>query len=158
MILPIQKILRIKQIREKYLINKSVIYKFSRFFLVGVLNTLIDLLVLNLLVYILNVSNPYIFALCKGFSFMIAVINSYFMNKYFTFRKKDLQNKNFYLFVIISVVGLIINIVISGLSFYLLGIYSNIIPFNLIATVSGIMGAIFSMIINYICYSYFVFK
>jgi len=158
MILPLQKIPQIKQIREKYLINKAIIYRLSRFLVVGILNTLIDLSVLNLLVFILNVSNPFIFSICKGFSFMIAVINSYFMNKYFTFRKKDLQNKNFYLFVIISVIGLIINIIISGILFYLLGVYSNIIPFNLIATVSGIIGAIFSMIINYICYSYFVFK
>jgi putative flippase GtrA len=129
-----------------------------RFVIVGVLNTAIDLLVLNFLVYILKVDNPFIFSIIKGISFSVAVINSYFMNKYFTFAKKETKNKDFYMFIIISLIGLFINIIISSTSFYLLGLYPNIISINLIATISGVIGAMFTMVFNYVSYSYFVFK
>lgn len=139
-------------------INKDKVFQFIRFVIVGVVNTGLDLLVLNALVYIFVVKDPLIFSLCKGVSFIVAVINSYYMNKYFTFKKKETKKNDFYLFIIISLVGLVINMAISGISFYLLGEFTNTISINLIATISGIIGALFSMLINYIGYSYFVFK
>lgn len=142
----------------KLQINKERVYQFMRFGIVGVFNTILDLAILNLLVYLFTVKDPMVFAFCKGASFFIALINSYFMNKYFTFAKKQRSTKEFYLFIIVSLVGLIINIGISSLLFYLLGLYPYIFSVYLIATVSGIIGALFSMITNYISYSYFVFK
>jgi putative flippase GtrA len=139
-------------------ISNKKIYEFIRFGTVGVVNTVLDLAVLNFLVYIFSVENSLIFSICKGISFIVAVINSYFMNKYFTFTKKETTNKSFYLFVIISLVGLVVNIVISSVSFYFLKLYPGAISINLIATVSGIIGALFSTFINYFSYSYFVFK
>lgn len=140
------------------LVSKTKIYQFMRFAFVGVVNTVLDLVVLNLLVYIFDVHNPFIFSICKGVSFSIAVVNSYFMNKYFTFNKKETENKDFYLFIIISLIGLVINIVISSLLFYLLGLYSSYISVNLIATISAIIGSSVTMLVNYFGYSYFVFK
>ena len=140
------------------LVNKIKIQRFIRFAIVGGVNTLVDLVVLNVLISVFNVVNPFIFSICKGVSFMVALTNSYFMNKYFTFAQKQKSKKEFYLFVLVSLVGLLINIIISGLSFYLLGLFSYPISTHVIATASGIVGAIFSMFINYISYSIFVFK
>ena len=139
-------------------INKTLIYKLVRFSFVGVFNTLLDLAILNLLVYLFNVVDPFAFLVCKGISFSLAVVNSYFMNKYFTFAKKEKSQKEFYLFVLISIISLFINTIISSYSFYLLGLYPQVISIHMIATISAIIGAMFSMVINYISYSYFVFK
>jgi putative flippase GtrA len=140
------------------LVNKIKIYRFIRFAIVGLINTLVDLVILNVLISVFNVVDPFIFSLCKGVSFIIALVNSYFMNKYFTFDKKQKSQKEFYLFVLVSLIGLLINMIISGLSFYLLGLLSYPISTHVLATASGIVGAIFSMLINYISYSRFVFK
>lgn len=138
--------------------NRNKIFKFIRFFIVGVINTGLDLLILNLLVYIFTVSDPLLFSVCKGFSFVVAVINSYFMNKYFTFRKKETKKNDFYLFVLISLIGLIINMGISSVIFYFISLHPSSISLNIIASISAIIGALFSMILNYISYSYFIFK
>ncbi len=142
----------------KSLINKNKIYQLIRFGFVGFINTMIDLAVLNLLVYLFSVTDPLVFTICKAVSFAIAVVNSYFMNKYFTFSNRKTTNKSFYLFVIISLVSLFVNMLISGLTFYLFNTYAGSFSVNVIATISGIIGAIFSMFINYISYTYFVFK
>ena len=139
-------------------VNKTKIYQFIRFAIVGGINTVLDLFVLNILVYVFVVTNPFIFSVCKGISFIVAVTNSYFMNKYFTFAKKQTANKDYYLFILISIIGLAINILISSIAFYLFRLYPNDVSINLIATISGVVGSVFSMVINYFCYSYFVFK
>lgn len=139
-------------------INKTLILRLIRFSFVGVFNTLLDLGILNLLIYLFNVATPLTFSICKGISFSLAIINSYFMNKYFTFIKKEKSRKEFYSFVLVSIIGLFINIVVSSILFYLIGLYPQPISIHVIATLSAIIGAIFSMIINYIGYSYFVFK
>ncbi|MEI7810086.1 MAG: GtrA family protein [bacterium] len=139
-------------------LNKKTLYVFLRFAIVGVINTALDLMVLNLLVYFFAVTNALIFSICKGVSFAFALVNSYFMNKYFTFAKKETTAKNFYIFVLLSLIGLFVNMFVSSVTFYLLSQYSFNISVNLIATISGIVGAMFSMVINYISYSLFVFK
>ena len=51
------------------------------------------------------------YLLAAGFSFTAAVINNYFLNKYWTFN--DLSSKNFkqfFSFVLVSVGGLVINL------------------------------------------------
>ena len=139
-------------------INKKLILKLIRFSFVGVFNTLLDLGILNLLIYLFNVVTPLAFSICKGISFSLAIINSYFMNKYFTFIKKEKSRKEFYSFVLVSIIGLFINMVVSSFLFYLIGLSPQPISIHVIATLAAIIGAIFSMIINYIGYSYFVFK
>ena len=70
-----------------------VIPKFIRFAIVGVINTIIDLGLLNILISIFGLAQPFLFSFYKGISFIIcALLNSYFMNKRFTFKVKE--NKN----------------------------------------------------------------
>ncbi len=79
---------------------KRQIIKFS---IIGLLNTIIDFSILNLLVKVAS------FAVLPAntISFSLAVINSYFLNKYWTFKdKRPVHIKQFSLFLIISLVGL----------------------------------------------------
>lgn len=66
----------------KSLIQKTIRSELSRFLLVGVSNTLVAYVVFLLLLPFL----PYLYA--YTFSYCVAVMNSYFMNVFFVFKKK----------------------------------------------------------------------
>lgn len=66
----------------KTLIKKSTNSEFFRFLLVGVSNTLVAYVVFLLLLPFL----PYLYA--YTLSYCVAVVNSYFMNVFFVFKKK----------------------------------------------------------------------
>lgn len=88
----------------------AVILQVAKFGVVGALNTLIDAGILNLLSAWSGVysGTPIIFYNSIGFS--VAVVNSYFWNKYWTFASRDTQyGREFTQFVIVSVIGLVLN-------------------------------------------------
>lgn len=70
-----------------YLIGKRflVFFQAAKFSLVGALNTFVDLGVLNLLIFVTGISAGVFYSVFKGISFIIAVINSYFWNKFWVF-------------------------------------------------------------------------
>lgn len=73
-----------------------IIFQAAKFFLVGTLNTFIDLGVLNILILITATAAGLFYSIFKTISFVGATINSYFWNKFWTFEKKGhLLQKNF---------------------------------------------------------------
>ena len=75
--------------------EKNYIQQFTKFVLVGGLNTFIDFAVLNILILIFGLvqSDPkYIFF--KIFSYVTASINSFFFNKFWVFKNKLKENQN----------------------------------------------------------------
>jgi putative flippase GtrA len=126
--------------------------------MVGVLNTVLDLAILNLLVYLFQVTTPFVFSVCKGVSFLIAVTNSYFMNKHFAFNKKESKEGEFSKFFFLSIIGLGVNISVASFAFYVLGQYPTILPLYVTTSLSGILGGVASFLLNYFSYAYFVFK
>ena len=85
----------------------------SRFLVVGLLNTAMDLVVLNAETLLTGVKEGAGYALQKGISFCVAVVLSYFVNKYWTFGAAAMANRRsrFYQFLGVSVMGAAINIV-----------------------------------------------
>ncbi|MEM4263579.1 MAG: GtrA family protein, partial [Candidatus Woesearchaeota archaeon] len=72
-----------------YLFSKlwrPVFFEIGKFASVGILNTLIDFGILNLLSYLFTVHSGSAIALFNALSFSAAVVNSYFWNKFWTFR------------------------------------------------------------------------
>lgn len=134
------------------------INKIIRFALVGLVNTILDLAVLNLLVFLFGATDPFIFSVFKGISFCCALLNSYYMNKYFTFTNSTTNQKTFYVFVFFSLIGFVVNVLTSSLAFYLLSLNSMFIPQYLVITISGLVGTFFGLTLNYVNYSFFVFK
>src|SRR5688500_904179 len=67
----------------------QVIDQILRFGIVGVLNTAVDLGVLNTLIF-LNPSGRagWLYAVFKTIAFLVAVTNSYLLNRRFTFRSE----------------------------------------------------------------------
>lgn len=131
--------------------------RFVRFMVVGVVNTAIDLGVLNILIVIFGLTQPFLFSFYKSISFICALLNSYFMNKSFTFGIKENKQKTFYLFILFSLIGFMVNVTSSSLVFYALSL-SKYYSVHLLATISGIAGTILGLFINYLSYKYIVFK
>jgi putative flippase GtrA len=79
--------------------------------LVGCLNTFIDWAVYFAIINIYPVESIFFYAVAKGLSYFCGILNSYFMNRCWTF--KTIQDSNeggrFIRFVLVNAVGLGIN-------------------------------------------------
>ena len=139
-------------------INSVLISQIGRFLVIGVLNTLIDLGVLNGLILLFDSGiNTYLYLVFKTISFLAAVTNSYYFNKNWTFNSKASDRTNFIYFIFVSVIGLIINVITATAIFNLLtALNLNHILFSI--NVGAIIGTAVVLIWNFIGYKFFVFK
>jgi len=138
------------------------IKQFAKFFVVGIMNTGVDFTILNILMYTTKQSSGTPYAFFKGLSFLAAVTLSYFINKHWTFQDKSNENndKKFYQFILVSIVGAFINITAATL------VVSFIKPMFASAPISGILwgnigalcGSASGLIWNFIGYKLWVFK
>lgn len=145
----------IGKIFDKYL---KTLFQIVKFLEVGVLNTLLDIGILNLLVWIFGVTAGIRLIPFNMVAFLTAGTNSYCWNKFWTFQKDNKINpKEFLQFLIVSAIGLGINtsIVVLGTNYLtpLAGLSSggwlNIMK---------ILATFVSMVWNFLGYKFFVFK
>jgi len=116
------------------------------FSLVGVMNTLVDMAVFALLHGAASV-DP---ALSQGISYSCGVLNSYIMNRVFTFRvKKKAGVSEAARFAAVNLVSL-------GLSVGALYLIENYTAINVFAAKAGI--TLLTMVVNYLGFKLFVFK
>lgn len=130
-----------------------------RFGVVGAINTLVDLVILNLLIFITHTGQRgAMFALFKTVAFVCAVANSYLMNRSWTFKR--VASKNPMLegsqFLFVSVLGAVVNV---GSSWYV-ATYTH--PFSGIEAKwwpswAALVGTAFSLAFNFIGYKFWVF-
>jgi putative flippase GtrA len=139
-------------------------YQFGKFVLVGGLNFLVDLGVLNLLIFFTGIAAGWFYSLFKGISFAVAVINSYFLNKFWTFKSAATNDqsvkkvgKEFLTFVVISVIGLGFNNLVASLLVNGLGPQWGISE-NVWANVGAVTASFLAMFWNFIGYKFIVFK
>ncbi|OHA16661.1 MAG: hypothetical protein A2825_03710 [Candidatus Taylorbacteria bacterium RIFCSPHIGHO2_01_FULL_43_120] len=140
-----------------YFTNKQNIREIGVFVIIGVLNTAIDFTVLNLLIIFFGISSPVIYFLFKTFSFLAAVMNSYVMNKRYTFSHRGENLKTFPKFISVTALNFFINVGISSLVFATLSASFTFNPF-LVANASAVLGISFGMILNFLSYKFIVFK
>ncbi|MFH1956294.1 MAG: GtrA family protein [Patescibacteria group bacterium] len=158
-----------------FLISKKIgiVYQLAKFALVGGLNTLMDWGTLAFLIFLfrkafLIESSMVIFSVFsltiifysffKALSFIVATVNSYLWNKFWTFKRDSTETvgKEFLQFIIISIIGFVINVGIAS------GIYKWISPVaGLNPDQWGILAAVVatavSMIWNFLGYKFIVF-
>lgn len=137
----------------------KLIKQFSKFIIVGVVNTGLDFLVLNILIRLTGITAGKEIFVLNTISFSVAVINSYFLNKYWTFQDQTSRGEpvKFSQFIAVSVVGVILN------SLVLTAITTSVAPlFGLGAVLWANIAKLFatgiSLIWNFIGYKFFVFK
>jgi putative flippase GtrA len=130
--------------------------EFLRFIPAGIVNTLTDWSVLNLLLFLTKNQELFFYSVFKTFSFLTAATISYFLNKTFVFkasRVSDSQIKSFGLFVLISALGAVIN---TGTATLVFGLCS--LQFLWCANLGAVWGTIVAALWNFIGYKKLVFR
>ncbi|HLK32293.1 MAG TPA: GtrA family protein [Terriglobales bacterium] len=131
----------------------------SRFVLVGVVNTAIDLASLNVLIALTHTGEkglPY--AAVRTVSFLLAAVNSYFLNRKWTFKVKG-KGKSLVRsgsqFLLISFLAAVINV---GVSAY---IVTFVVPAPALVvlwpSMAALAGTASSFALNFLGYKYVVF-
>lgn len=139
--------------------SKTTGKQFVKFAFVGGLNTAVDLGVLNLLMWFFNIYQGLWIIVFNFISVSLAIINSYFFNKYWTFgvKKREGQAVEFASFVAVSLGGALINTLV---------VYSATTYFEPQFGLSKELWANFGKIVaiglawlwNFAGYKFFVFK
>ena len=133
-------------------------FQFSKFVAVGFLNTAADFGVLNLLIYLTDVTKGLAIVGLKSASFIVAVVNSYFWNKFWSFKEKsEARFGQFLQFTVVIFIGWLINVGIV----YFGSTY--IVPFPGIDSVTWVnivnmASVVISLFWNFIGLKFIVFK
>jgi putative flippase GtrA len=148
-----------KKFVDNLLKRYPVVQQFTKFVVIGVINTGVDFLVLNLEMMLTGISKGPYMLVQNAISFSIATINSYFFNKYWTFQdssKKD-AGKKFSQFLAVSVVGVAINsLVVFAITTYIPPMFG--ISSVLWANLAKLAATGISLIWNFAGYKFWVFK
>ncbi len=134
-------------------------FQLAKFGAVGASNFSVDLGVLSLLMFFTNIASGPFFTFFKTISFCLAVINSYFWNKFWSFEDKSKGDikKEFSQFLLVSIMGAIINIGVSHTMVNIIGAPSSFEP-KIWATLSAATSAISVLLWNFLGYKFIVFK
>jgi len=144
--------------KEKY-VSKKTGGQFLKFATVGVSNTLVDIGVLNLLMYLSGIYQGTFIIIFNVISVSLAIINSYFWNKYWTFGAKEEESKaqEFGTFVAVSLGGALINtLVVYSLTTFLDPAFG--LGKELWANLAKILAIGLAWLWNFNGYKFFVFK
>ncbi len=154
----------------------KVIYQVAKFVLVGALNTFVDWGALNLLMFLANIASGPFYSVFKGTSFVVAVTNSYFWNKFWTFKKtassqaapdeKKSTGKEVLQFFIVSAIGFALNVGVASLIVNVWGPHFNLFGINWSselavkrwATFGAFIGTLVGLVWNFLGYKLVVFK
>ena len=153
-----------------HLISKkfAVFWQIAKFGVTGVLNVLVDLGFLTLLAIFFRSyfgidSKNIIFGaitfypIYKSCSFIIAAINSYYWNKYWTFHKEGEKGSEFIQFFIVSIVGFVVNVFVASLVFKAVSASIGISS-DQAGLLGAAAGSIAGMTWNFLGYKFIVFK
>ncbi len=159
----------------RYISQKiAIIWQIAKFGVIGVLNTFVDVGVLSLFIFVFRgyfSINPEdiaygggfliitFYSFYKGFSFIVANINSYFWNKYWTF-EQTVQKKTaaeFAQFFTISVIGFFLNVSVASFVFKSV---PAVLGFNVDqwGIIGALAGTVIGMVWNFLGYKFIVFK
>ena len=150
---------------NNFMTNTSILEKnrfflqFGKFVIVGFINTAIDFVILNALMYLANIYKGPEIIIFNAISFTVAVINSYMMNKYWTFGDKSREGaaKQFVEFLIVSIVGIILNTaIVYGVTTLIQPMFG--LGIKLWANFAKVMATAVVLGWNFIGYKFFVFK
>jgi putative flippase GtrA len=142
---------------------KRLVKQFSKFVIVGGVNTAIDFAVLNALMYLTSISSGGSLFLLNSISFSVAVINSYYMNRRWTFKEAaaGIVDKNagvqFSQFFVVSIIGAAIN---GGILTFFTSAIDPMFGLSpqLWANVGKLFATGVSLIWNFVGYKFIVFK
>lgn len=138
------------------------VFQLAKFGLVGVTNTIVDIGIFNVFIFLTDIATGNIVLGFKFVSVNAAIINSYVWNKFWSFGKKNQQTeeerrKELTHFWLVSVVGLVLNAGITWAMVNLIGAQGSITD-KAWATVASACASIAVLTWNFLGYKFFVFK
>ena len=152
-------LLTIEQPSDPISPKSSLTTQIIRFGVVGAINTFVDLAILNLLILLTRTGQRgAMFAVFKTIAFVCAVMNSYWMNRSWTFKRVATKNPMLEgsQFLFVSLLGAVVNV---GSSWYVAtyihpvsGIQARWWP-----SLAALVGTAFSLAFNFIGYKFWVF-
>src|SRR3989344_7161699 len=135
-----------------------ILRQFVKFGIVGGLNSMLDLGILNLLIHSTGIATGLYFSFFKTVSFSIAVTNSYFWNKYWTFHSEETpRTVEFFKFLMVNLVGLGINVGSASFVVNVLGAPAGVSP-ALWANIGAMSSVFVSLFWNFIGMKFIVFR
>ena len=136
-----------------------VLFQLAKFVLVGALNTFVDLGVLNLLMFVFNVSIGWLYSIFKAISFTCSVFHSYFWNKFWTYGKKEtgVEAKELGKFFLIAGIGFILNVGIASFVVNIIGPQFGL-SVKIWANIGAIIATVCVFMWNFLGYKFLVFK
>jgi len=144
---------------ETFFKEAPALIQFGKTFLVGILNSAIDLGVFDCLTWVWGVASGWLPVLFKALSFSCGAVNSYFWNKFWTFGKKDTKEKakEAVQFFLVTLGGLLIHTVVIFIGVNVIGVQLGVSD-RMWASISN-MAAIFTGFVwNFLGYKFIVFK
>ncbi len=135
----------------------KIFWQMAKFIVVGGLNTFLDFAILNLLMAATGIAAGGTFSFFKALSFLVAVVNSYFWNKYWTFEVNKGDRKEFIEFLIVSLVGLGINV---GSASFLVNYTQPLFALGPVnwANLSALIATFLGLAWSFLGYKFIVFK
>lgn len=132
-----------------------------KFTLIGLLAVSVDLLCYFILLNLLPKKPFQIIgneAIAKSISFMCGMTVTYFLNKFWTWKKKDRSHKRLVKFVVLYGIALLINVGSNSVLLYLLHQYRNLVdlPFKYFIAFVGASGL--SASVSFMGQKFWVFK
>jgi len=89
---------------------KVSLWQFARFSVVGILNTLIDVITLNILLWRFPTHNANLLLVYNSLAYIFGALNSFCLNKYWTFRQRNgTTSGEIVRFVVLSFAGILCN-------------------------------------------------
>ncbi len=143
---------RVPQRRERFHLLKQ----FTRFGLVGGLNTLIDILALNLLLLLLPTTSTPRILLYNALAYGVGAANSFVCNKYWTFKQRQpVSRRELMRFAAATLLGMLLN----SAMLWLAGLALHTLPLNatLWTNASKVLAISATMLISYLGMRLWVF-
>ena len=132
--------------------------QFGKFAAVGTLNTLLDLGILNLLIFATGFSKGFYFSAFKAMSFVVSTTNSYFWNKFWTFGNRMPVTVLEYLrFGFFALIGVLINVSVASFVVNVIGAPEGVSE-KLWANVGALIAVFVALSWNFLSYRNIVFK
>ena len=135
------------------------LFQFAKFAAVGALNFAIDFGILNILILITGTAAGLGFVIFKTISVASAIVNSYFWNKFWTFGDRQTQGgaKEFFEFMIVTLVGIGVNVGVAHLVVNIIGPLGGIgeRPW---ANIGAAASVVITLFWNFLGYKFVVFK
>jgi putative flippase GtrA len=137
----------------------------ARFLAVGMMNTLLDLLLLNIFTLISGVKDGLGYSFQKACSGGIAILFSYVLNKKWAFKSGNSGRHyiEFSKFIAISLFSMVIQVIVATVMVSyvrpLFDMYGSFLAdAQLWVNIGGISGSLFSAISNFLGYKFYVFE